>query len=68
MSPTIIGNYIQLGSLILMTVFGWRGLTSEESQAFGLVGAAIGELVGFFMTQFHATKVEDLTPLGGYKR
>jgi hypothetical protein len=28
----------------------------------------IGEAVGFLMTQFHATKAEDVTPLGGYKR
>ena len=68
MSPTIIGNYIQLVSMILMTVFGWRGLTSEESNAFGIVISAIGELIGFTVTQWNATKVEDLTPLGGYKR
>ena len=27
----------------------------------------IGEAIGFVMTQWNATKAEDLTPLGGYK-
>jgi hypothetical protein len=67
MSPTIIGNYIQLASHILV-VLGFRSLTPEESTSIAMIIGLIGEAVGFLMTQFHATKAEDLTPLGGYKR
>jgi CheY-specific phosphatase CheX len=67
MSPTIIGNYIQLASHILV-VLGFRSLTPEESTSIAMIIGLIGEAVGFLMTQFHATKAEDVTPLGGYKR
>jgi hypothetical protein len=67
MSPTIIGNYIQLVSHILV-VFGFRSFTPEEGMAITTIIGLIGEAVGFLMTQWHATKAEDLTPLGGYKK
>ncbi len=67
MSPTIIGNYIQLASHILV-VFGFRSFTPEEGMAITTIIGLIGEAIGFLMTQWNATKAEDLTPLGGYKR
>jgi hypothetical protein len=67
MSPTIIGNYIQLVSHILVA-FGFRSFTPEEGMAITTIIGLIGEAVGFLMTQWHATKAEDLTPLGGYKK
>jgi hypothetical protein len=67
MSPTIIGNYIQLASHVLV-VLGWRALTPGETEAIALVLGLIGEAVGFLMTQWNATKNEDLTPLGAYKK
>jgi hypothetical protein len=67
MSPTIIGNYIQLVSHVLV-LFAFRSFTPEEGMAITTIVGLIGEAVGFLMTQWHATKAEGLTPLGGYKK
>lgn len=67
MSPTIIGNYNQFVSHVLV-LCGFRSFTPEETMSITTIVGLIGEAVGFLMTQWHATKVEDLTPLGAYKK
>ena len=67
MSPSIIGNYIQLASHILV-LFGFRSFTPEEAVSITTIVGLIGEAVGFLMAQWQATKKEDLTPLGAYKK
>jgi hypothetical protein len=49
MSITIIGNYIQLASHIL-TLFGFRQISKDETDAIVLVIGLIGEIVGFVTT------------------
>jgi hypothetical protein len=63
MSKTILGNYIQLASHVI-TLFGFRAISEEESSAIVLVIGLIGEVFGFVMTQYGRLRMGDLTMAG----
>lgn len=66
MSLTLIGNYIQLASHVLV-LFGFREFTSEESNAIIIVIGLVGELAGFVTTHIGRVRMGGVSLLG-FKR
>ena len=63
MSKTLIGNYIQFASHLLM-LFGFREISQGEADALVIVIAFIGEVAGFLVTHLARIKRGDVTVLG----